>query len=144
LAGAGPRNFGVPLAGWAGKWSATIGRVFESDPDPLIWSSLLALVALTTQAAALACWWRERPPADPSGSGPEPRAWWRVGISFAALMLVAGAAVWEGDPGAVTRVLLPMTVAFNVLLPGRSHFWPLWIAGNANLMFGPAEFGWRF
>lgn len=60
--------------------------------------------------------------------------WWRVGIAYAGLMLVLGPAVWEGHPGAVTRILLPMTFAFNLLLPRLRWFWPLWILDNANLL----------
>jgi hypothetical protein len=43
---------------------------------------------------------------------------------------VLGDAVWEGYPGAALRVLLPMTLAFNVLLP-RGGKWRAWLVlGN--------------
>lgn len=46
--------------------------------------------------------------------------------------MIDGPAVWEGDPGAATRVVVPMTVAFNVLLPRFRWVWPLWVLGNAS------------
>ena len=62
--------------------------------------------------------------------------WWRVGAVFLTLMLVADPVVWEGYPGAYTRVLLPMTLAFNLLLPGRKWFWPLLVLGNLSVIPG--------
>ena len=86
--------------------------------------SLLGLVALTTQFLVL-LWQRDwRNP------------WWRMGAAYAGLMVVLGPAVWEGDPGAVTRVVVPMTIAFNVLLPKHRWFWPLWVLGNASVVHG--------
>ena len=56
-------------------------------------------------------------------------------------MLVVGPAVWDGIPGAITRVVLPMTLAFNILVPRHRWFLPLWVLGNANLLHGPPELG---
>ena len=56
--------------------------------------------------------------------------WWRVGITYALLMVFLGPGVWGGVPGAVSRVVLPMTCAFNLLLPRNRAFWPLAIIGN--------------
>jgi hypothetical protein len=67
------------------------------------WSSLLALVGLTAQAAFVLA----RPRlAD---------AWWRVGAAYSLLLLLLGPAVWEGFPVAASRVLLPLNLACNVL-----------------------------
>lgn len=38
--------------------------------------------------------------------------------------------------GGADRVLLPMTIAFNVLLPTRRWFWPLWALGNLTVAHG--------
>ena len=57
-------------------------------------------------------------------------AWWRVGIAYAGLMSIAGASVWDGHPGAITRVVLPLTVAFNMVVLREARFWPLVVAGN--------------
>jgi hypothetical protein len=47
--------------------------------------------------------------------------------------------VWAGYPGAAARVVLPMTVAFNILLAqSRSRvFWLWYAAGNAALVYAP-------
>jgi hypothetical protein len=127
----GARNFAVPLSAYAGKWSDTLARMTSDPPDPMAWYSLCALIALPTQALVLV-WLAPHRWHD---------FWWRTGIAFAALMLVLGPAVWEGHPGAVTRALLPMTFAFNLLLPRGAVFWPLWVLGNLNLAHSLADLG---
>jgi hypothetical protein len=122
--GAGSRNFGTPLGGYVEKWAVTARELGVSGWESLARISLLSLIALTTQAVALV-WLRDwRSP------------WWRMGIAYAGLMMFLGQAVWEGHPGAATRVLMPMTFAFNVLLHPTRWFWPLWILGNANVLDG--------
>ena len=120
----GPRNFGTPLGGYLEKWTITIRELGASGWESLARVSLLSLIALTTQAVALV-WLRDwRSP------------WWRMGVPYALLMVFLGQAVWEGHPGAATRVLMPMTFAFNLLLPPTRFFWPLWVMGNANVLNG--------
>jgi hypothetical protein len=122
--GAGARNFGTPLAGYFEKWTVTVREVGASGWESLARISLLSLVALTTQAVAL-IWLRDwRNP------------WWRMGVPYAVLMIFLGQAVWEGHPGAATRVLMPMTFAFNLLLPSTRWFWLLWVLGNVNVLDG--------
>ncbi len=63
--------------------------------------------------------------------------WWRVAAGYVALMLVMDVVLWAPSTGAITRVLLPLTVAFNVLLarePRASRFWPWFIGGNLHLI----------
>jgi hypothetical protein len=48
-------------------------------------------------------------------------------------MVVLGDAVWEGYPGAASRVLLPMQLAFNMLVPVGRGWRVLLIAGNLTL-----------
>ena len=50
------------------------------------------------------------------------------------LMTALGPAVGEGAPGAVPRVVLPMTVAFNMVLPQTRWFWPVWVLGNLSIL----------
>jgi hypothetical protein len=47
--------------------------------------------------------------------------------------------VWGGFPGAATRVLLPVTIAFNVLLDAEpdARFWAWYVPGNAVLFYAP-------
>jgi hypothetical protein len=64
--------------------------------------------------------------------------WWRLGASYALLLVFLGDAVWENYPSAAARVLLPMTVAFNILVP-RKGLWPvLLVIGNLGI-FGSAD-----
>jgi len=60
--------------------------------------------------------------------------WWRIGAAYAVLMVFLGDAVWEDYPGAALRVLLPMTLAFNLLAPrGRRWLWLL-VLGNLSVV----------
>jgi hypothetical protein len=64
--------------------------------------------------------------------------WWRLGAVYAFLMVFLGDAVWEHYPTAAARVLLPMTLAFNVLVPRKG--WPVVLLVIGNLgMFGAAD-----
>ena len=60
-----------------------------------------------------------------------------MGISFAVLMVFLGEAVWEGYPGAASRVLLPMQLAFNVLVPAGRWWRVVLVAGNLTLLAAP-------
>ncbi len=50
------------------------------------------------------------------------------------LMVFLGPAVWQSYPGAVTRVLLPKTFAFNVVLPRNRWFWPVFVLGHLTVL----------
>lgn len=66
-------------------------------------------------------------------------AWWRVGIGYVVLLLVMDRVLVTPSTGAITRVMLPMTAAFNVLLvghSGRKGFWAWFLAGNLHLVPG--------
>lgn len=120
---AGARNFSWPLAGYFKKWAETMA-VFKTDDAGSIglWSAL-TLVALTAQWLffALRPRWSE--------------LWWRVGAGYALLLVALGDAVWEGYPSAASRVLLPMTLAFNVLVPRGRKWWALLLLGNLTVFF---------
>jgi len=62
--------------------------------------------------------------------------WWRVGAAFALLFAVLGPLVWE-DYTAAARTVIPMTLAFNVLLL-RDRWWsfPVCLVGNLPLLHG--------
>jgi hypothetical protein len=119
-------NFALPFAGFIGKWRDDLIHSFHPNPDHrwLIWTTLLTSVGLTAQTAYLL--------ARPQWTNP----WWRIGTSYVVLMLFLGTAVWEGFPGAATRVLLPLTLAFNVLAT-RSRAPISWLlVGNVGLVSG--------
>jgi hypothetical protein len=117
-------NFTWPLVGLAWKWRDTFAA-FARQPE-FFWldaATLLALAGLTAQAAYL---FRRT----------KFGLWWRVGAASAALMMFFGRSVWEGNPGAATRVLLPMGLAFAVLST-RERARPAWIlAGNLSVLSG--------
>lgn len=116
-------NFTWPLIAWIQKWSETLAD-FSRHPEfrVLIVSTLLATLALTVQAAYLF----HRPRWHDG--------WWRAGMAGVAMLAFLGTAVWEGHPGAATRVLLPMSVAFAVLTV-REHAGWTWIGGGGLTVF---------
>ena len=99
----GADNLAWPLNGLVDKWHEGLAAVLHPDNPLLAWTTLLATAGLTAQALFVLL--RPRP-ADP---------WWRAGVGFVALLAVLGTPVWEGTPGAATRVLLPLQLASNVL-----------------------------
>jgi len=112
---AGARNFDWPLVGYAHKWREVIPELLGRDLDP---TGTLVMIALTAQWLFVVL----RPQWE--------NVWWRIAASYALLMVVLGDAVWEGYPGAAPRVLLPMTLAFNILLPRGRRWWILLVVGN--------------
>ncbi len=84
------------------------------------------VLALAVQACYLAARMEWRAP------------WWRVGAGYVVLMLVMNDVLWTPATGAITRVVLPMTVGFNVLLARerRGRFWPWYIMGNLHVIPG--------
>jgi len=120
----GADQVAVPFLGFLSKWQITASQFATSGWGSPARNAMLALVGATIQAVALVAWadWRN--------------LWWRVGAVFVLVMLTTDPVVWEGYPGAYTRVLLPMTLAFNLLLPGRKWFWPLLVLGNLSVIPG--------
>lgn len=124
---AGSRNFDVPGLSLAAKWGWTFAALpLFGGNNSMAVLSLVALIALAVQCLFLAL----RPTPD--------QPWWRVGSVFGALMLVLGAATWEGDPGAALRVLLPLQLAFNVLVPTGRRWMAILLLGNLSVLAAPA------
>jgi hypothetical protein len=103
-ADAGWGNLTWPVAGWIEKLIASVHALGTVGDHTLAWTTFLAFIALSAQAAAILV---HRRPNDPH---------WRIGFAYTVLLLTLGTAVWEGFPGAATRVLLPLTLAANILL----------------------------
>jgi hypothetical protein len=61
-------------------------------------------------------------------------AWWRVGAGFAVLGFFLGWGFWEDALCGVPRTLLPLTLAFNVLVPRTRAGLPLLLAGNLTVL----------
>jgi len=123
--GAGRLNFGLPGVALVQKFIDVSQIVLAGQFPELSIPTLLALIALVLQGVYLLTHLR---PDDP---------WWRVGIAHVGLMLCLGPAVWGEDlPGASVRVLLPLTLAFNVLaVRARASGWWL-VPGNLAVLGG--------
>lgn len=119
-------SLGLPLAAFAAQWDRVIHSAFLTCGSNAIWRSpsALVLISLTVQAAGLLLRPNIRSPL------------WCTGAVFAVLMLLVSDHVWGGEPGATPRVVLPMTLAFNLTLPRGRAFWPWWLAGNLAVIPG--------
>ncbi len=109
----------VPFSAYLEEWNRTLrgsGLFLFDRKTP-------ALVALTVQGVYLA-WTR-------NWSSP----WWRLAAAYAALMFIVDTPVWQGYPGAITRVVLPLKFGFNVLLAQDRPrgFWAWFALGNLDL-----------
>jgi hypothetical protein len=122
---AGQRNFALPFAAYFTKWGDTIEQWQTEGVGSVAQWSVLMLIAMTAQWLFFVLRPRWQDP------------WWRLGASYALLMTVLGDAVWEGYPGAASRVLLPMTLAFNIVLPRgrRLGWWVVFALGNLTVLF---------
>jgi hypothetical protein len=112
-----------PLQAYLHKWRVTLAGLGDTGLAGAPFSGFCTTAALTVQLLYLGISRRWREP------------WWRLAAAFGVLMLVVNDAVWEGYPGAATRVLLPLTFGFNVLLAQEGRgFWWWFVAGNLHLL----------
>lgn len=126
LAGGGQLTW--PFVSYVETWRASLALVWRDGVSSPGVRSLLVVLSLTVQLGFVL---RTPRPAQP---------WWRLALAFGSLMLLVHPVVWHGHPGAITRVVLPLTAGFNILLArhtGRS-FWVWFAAGNLHLV--PARF----
>ncbi len=124
---AGRDNFALPfqtfLAKWASAWSDFRINGWEASAK---WT-LLLLTSMTVQMLVI-------------GLRPQwTRPWWRIGAVFTGLLVVLGPAVWGGFPGAAPRVVLPLVLAFNVVLPRGRWWWPVLVLGNLSVLTAPDQ-----
>jgi len=119
----GLNNLSPPFMGYLHKWSETLQELHANGwNSPARWSFLL-LISLTVQFLMifLRPQWTSH--------------WWRIGAAYAVLMIFLGDGVWEGFPGAAARVLVPLTLAFNVVAPrGRWWWMALLVMGNLSAL----------
>jgi hypothetical protein len=72
---------------------------------------------------------------------PQPQQpWWRIGAAFAVFAAFLGWPVWEGFPSAAARALLPVSLAFNRLVPRTRRGLLLLAVGNLGLVTVPDLF----
>jgi hypothetical protein len=120
----GLSQFTLPFAGLVGKIGADLAAVRDHTGSSFAWTTMFTTVGLIVQATFFATRLRFRD------------AWWRAGAVYALMMMVLGMRVWEGFPGAAARVLLPMSLAFNVVAT-RSGARLIWLlAGNLAVLNG--------
>ena len=119
---AGVGNFGRPFAAYFGKWFDAVRDYRVNGWDSSAKWTLVMLVSLTVQMLMILL--------RPQWTQP----WWRVGAPFAVLLILLGPAVWDGFPGAAARVVVPMTLAFNVLVPRGVRWWPVLLLGNLSAL----------
>jgi len=63
--------------------------------------------------------------------------WWRVACVYGIMLLFLDPVLVAPSTAAITRVMLPLTFGFNILLarePRARHFWPWFALGNLHLV----------
>jgi len=119
----GGEQLTVPLTAFFAAWSASVAGIRSQGLlSPALQSALIEM-SLTVQAVFIAYTldWRD--------------GWWRVAAAFSVLMVIVSPAVWVGYPGAISRVVLPLTFGFNILLARfRRGFWPWFALGNLHVL----------
>lgn len=119
----GSGQLSPPLVAWMANWSKSLAMVSRDGTASPGFRALLVVFSLTVQLVFL-LWARE--PQTP---------WWRLALGYGALMLIAHPVVWAGYPGAITRVVLPLTIGFNIQLRGQGRsFWIWYVLGNLHLI----------
>ena len=119
----------TPFVAFFFKWESSVRGVLRDGIRSPHMLALTATAGLTVQAIYLIAAARRHRSA----------AWWRLAMPYVVLMVLLDFVVWGGFPGAATRVLLPVTIAFNVLVdtePG-ARFWAWYLPGNAVLVYAP-------
>lgn len=121
---AGQDQLDRPVLVYLEMLQQSVNRVFLGNPALLDVLKLGVIVCLSVQLAYLLYRRQYESP------------WWRVALGYALLMLVVHKVVWDGYPGAVTRVTLPLAFGFNVLLSRETSrgFWGWFVLGNLHLL----------
>ncbi|HEX2861731.1 MAG TPA: hypothetical protein VHN79_08825, partial [Lacunisphaera sp.] len=122
--GTGSSNFAVPLAGWLGRAGELWRSTGVEANRALLTGAWLDYLAVTAQMLYVFTHAQRKD------------AWWKLGFVYALLGLCLGHAVWEGLPGAASRLLLPLTLAFNVIASRRRAAWVWLILGNLSVVSG--------
>ena len=118
----GSSNFAPPFEELIHRWARALADWQANGSDLYNNQNLITLLALSVQAAFFVVWLRPK------------NHWWRLGAALVALMTVLGQAVWEGYPISATRVLVPMVLAFNILIPRGAKWLPLLLLGNLTVL----------
>ena len=117
-------NFDWPGLSLAGKMGEVIAGVIRTPQDLIAWAALGCMIGLGTQAAWLL--WR-RDIRNP---------WWQLGVVYLVLLVFLGWPTFAGFPAATTRILLPLHLAFNRLVPATRAGLAWLILGNLSVLGG--------
>ncbi|HSY40152.1 MAG TPA: hypothetical protein VLA79_11510 [Polyangia bacterium] len=124
----GLRNLAPPFFALAGKTRELVDAWRTRGFDRAVRDEVLIATTLAVQIGFLIV-------------HPQPREpWWRIGASFAAFAAFLGWPVWEGFPSAAARALLPVSLAFNRLVPRTRRGLLLLAVGNLSLLALPDLF----
>jgi hypothetical protein len=127
-------NLFIPFVEFARKLTESYQLASETGWQRVRVFEVLAPLSLAIQAVYLIVFpWRK--------AVLKYREWW-YGIGFALLLFALGRWVWT-EQFAYTRSMLPLTVAFNLLIlrAEKTHlaFWTLLIIGNTGLLWRAIE-----
>jgi hypothetical protein len=112
--------------GWKLRAIALDARAGLAAPE--LTASIFAVIAWATRTG-----WTIRLLAGPDRRAP----WTMVALAYVVLSLLMHPVVWDGSPGAFTRVLLPLALATNVTMAARPGVrWPLIVAANLDVIPG--------
>ncbi|HEY4248601.1 MAG TPA: hypothetical protein VGM64_17400 [Lacunisphaera sp.] len=120
-------NLNWPFVDMVAQGRLCLEKLLKGNFDGRYSFGLLAIMGLVVQSITLWCLRDFKSP------------WWRVGAAYALLLPFLGLWIWSGY-WAACRAVLPLTIAFNLLLPANRRFWPLWITGNLTMLHAV----WRF
>jgi hypothetical protein len=114
-------TFGIPVTAFVGE-CRNLGSMVRRGNWLVARDDVYVTVAVFTQVAFVL----GRPqPALP---------WWRIGAVFAVVALLLGHLAWEDPECAVARQVLPLALAFNVVVPRTRRGLALLLAGNLTVL----------
>jgi hypothetical protein len=122
---AGTDTFVFIGSGLAQNWRALLGTVISTRRvgDAIVPACIL--LSVVTQAAFI---FVRRDYLAP---------WWRVACAYGVMLLFLDPVLVAPSTAAITRVMLPLTTGFNILLAQEerpARFWPWFVAGNLDLV----------
>ena len=121
----GTDQFTIPGAAVAASWFRTLQEVRRAGVFSGHGLALALLSSLFVQALYILVRREYRSP------------WWRIALPYVLLLLLLDSVLANPHTGAITRVLLPLTAGFNILLASEARPAPFWIwftAGNLHLL----------
>jgi len=133
---AGGDHITMPLSGLWWKLQTMKNTVMQNGLTAGTVGDLAWLLGFAGQGAALVWCTRQR-----HRTGEGSRSWLLVAWMFLCLALVAHRVIWNGSPGAITRVILPLAVGVNAALAASPRApWTLIVAANLGVAAGLTSF----